>query len=641
MTLTRMVRPVPPADGGAIRGVYLWAGSATVDLHAVKFPDIPIDVGAHLAAHEPDAAQDLAGRGLNWVFLSMNWGFPPEREARHWTEFERAAAHYGEAGFHVVGYVQASNCLAEGSYAERDWYALSPRGRRIPYFRNRLMTCWNHEDWIAEVEARAHRVVDAGADGVFFDNLWMGGTPWVLGGRVGGFAGCACTRCRAALREATGLLPPTRLDTDHRSRRYLDWRAAVVTRRLEGWAAAVRARRPGARVLANNCDIILRDTRALFGIDPVALAPAQDAILIENIAMPRWDPARRMLIANALPVRAAQALIPDRPILTVTYEHGIGLDGPPDPRRLRRAVAEAVALGASPVLKGSEYIGPDGRFTVLTAAAFRPLRDAVTDLLQWIAGHEALLAGAVRTPDVEVLYDETAFAWQWSPTASGTFALAQALLALGVPFAFATAASLAARADGGLVRPAARGAAASSAVPLPLLVPPGLNPPVGAGRVIHVPARALSLPDPGAATRAGRVVHRAADPLLRALSAGYFGSARIRRRVDRSGLTAAFLRSPFFRLPRDVTALAALLPPTHRPAVRSDAPLLVERRRSADGRCLLHLVNYADTPTAVELPERRGPRPALYSPDPGTRWCDGGSRLRLALDCYAILEETP
>jgi Hypothetical glycosyl hydrolase family 15 len=175
-----------------MRGVYLWAGDATVRLQRAKFPDADVDVDAHRHAHSSEAARELAATGINYAFLTMNWGFPPEEETEYWDQFNDAVGRYHGEGFRVIGYVQASNCLAEGSHAGRDWYARTPAGRTIPYYRNRLMTCWNHPDWIEQVAARARQVVAAGADGVFFDNLWMGATPWILDGRVGGFAGCAC-----------------------------------------------------------------------------------------------------------------------------------------------------------------------------------------------------------------------------------------------------------------------------------------------------------------------------------------------------------------------------------------------------------------------------------------------------------------
>jgi hypothetical protein len=328
------------SNPGLTRPVYLWAGQPTIDLQRVKFPDIPIDVRAHLRAHQEQGVAALRSLGVNIAFLSMNWGFPPEIEREHWREFAQARRLYNEAGIDVLAYVQASNCVASGSFADADWFALDHRGRRIPYYHRRFMTCWNHEGWIQQVRTQALRALEAGAQGVFFDNVWMGATPWVLGGALGGFAGCACGRCHAAYRRDTQHSIPVRLENDRPSESWLRWRAGIVQQRFADWCSAIRAHTPGAMVSSNSCDVVLRDTTGLFGLDYHALAPLQDALLVENVAMPRYDAARRRLVANALPLKAVRAAASGKPIFAVTYEHGIGLDASPSPRRLRRAICE-------------------------------------------------------------------------------------------------------------------------------------------------------------------------------------------------------------------------------------------------------------------------------------------------------------
>ena len=622
MMTDRAVRVVLPANAAALRGVYLWAGNATIDLQRVKFPDLPVDQEAHLHAHSQDAAEVLADMGVNWAFLSMNWGFPPEREATHWAEFAEALCNYSNAGLTVLGYVQASNCLAEGSYAERDWYARTPAGRTIPYFRRRLMTCWNNLDWVQEVAAHARRVVAAGAAGVFFDNVWMGATPWTLGGTIGGFAGCWCARCRNAFSAATGLEIPRTLRSDKSSTHYLEWRAGVVRQRLRYWTETVRAQRSDALVLANNCDVVLRDTRALFGCALEHVGVHQDAVLIENIAMPRHDAARRRLVSNSLPVRVVRAVVPDRPILTVTYEHGIGLDGPPEPRCVRRAIAELVALGASPILKGSEYLDSHGRFTVVTSKEFAPLRAALAPQLRWIDVHAARISGARHDPAVHVLYDEVALSRAWARTASVTFAVAQALLAEGVPFGFVTRAGL------------EEGQGDERAV----LVPPGLEPPIGIApqgtRLLIVP-EPLDVPAVGLNWLSHSLARSVVDPILTRFAAAYFGSASTRRLVDQVGLTARFLQSPYFTIPRNHGMLRELLPVSELPPVRADGAILVERWCAQDGRSLVHLVNYEDRLINVEW-SGPGAAPVLLTPDTETRWM--GAANRLQLECWAVLE---
>jgi hypothetical protein len=602
----------PPA---ALRSVYLWAGRATVDLLRVKLPDLAVDAPAHEAAHSPEAARELAACGLNTAFLSMNWGFPPELEEPHWQDFARAARIYREAGMRVLGYVQASNCVVAGSYAARDWYARTPRGKFVPYYHGRRMTCWNHPGWIEEVRAHALRVLELGGDGVFFDNLWMGATAWVMGGAVGGFAGCACERCAAAYRQASGAELPRRLGPG--SNGYLRWRASVVAQRFAGWAAAIRERDPLALVVANNCDVILRDSTGVLGIDPIAVGRVQDKLLLENVAMARYDERGRRLVANALPVKILSALAPGRPVLALSYERGIGIDRPPDARRLRRSLAEALAVGASPVLKGTEYRDTLGRMTVITSPDFARVLEEAAGLLRWVGEHAALYRDSEPAPLAGVYCDAEGLRERWAQTAPATFAVAIALVRAGIPFAFLTS-----------LREAAG----------PVLLPPGVAPPDAGARAVLIPVPPSELDVPGAGSRlsAHPWARALADRPLRTLSSAYFGRPTIRRFVDDVGLTSRFLESPLFALPRRWPAAVRLLAGHTEPAIESPAPVLVERWRGPAGTLRWHLVSYADEPITLTL---RAPFHAVHSPDPLTDAApnaDGTTRVRL--DTYAIVE---
>jgi hypothetical protein len=589
---------------------------ATVRLQEVKFPDIPVDVAEHRRAHTTAASRQLAQAGCNLVFLSMNWGFPPEEEQPFWGQFRDAARVYHEQGFRVIGYVQASNCVARGSFAARDWYAVTPQGRKIPYYQNRLMTCWNHRDWTAQVTSRAEHVIEAGGDGVFFDNVWMGATPWLLAGRPGGFAGCACARCAEDFARSSGHALVTTLREDAASRAWLDWRAGIVRARLTEWAAAVRALRTDAWVLANNSDIMLRDTASMFGLDPVALAPLQDALLVENIAMPRFDRRRRCLAANALTVKALRATLPDRPVLTVTYERGIGLDGPPPAARLARALAESAALGAAPVLKGSEYVDPQRRFTVLTSPALAPVLDSVAPLLTWMDRNRDLFADVTPDPDAWVLYDVRALGADFDDAARATYAVATALLAEGVAFGFITPDRL------------------DLACDRTVLIPPGVEPLSAPGvRAVRVEPGRIHPLDRGPTMMRARGLRSVLDPPLRWLSHAYFTSMRLRRAFDAAGITARFLQSAYFRIPAEPARVRELIAPT-RAMLRAAGPVLVERWSRSDGACLIHLLNYSEQPVQIALPGVWG-RPSLHSPDPDTRLnTDRG----LHLETYAVLE---
>ena len=608
------------------RAVYLWAGTATIDLLHEKMPDVAVDEEAHRNAYTQASAAELRRIGINLAFVSMNWGFPPESESRHWAEFASAVQAFRDAGLQVVGYVQASNCVATGSYAKRDWYARTPTGRRVSYYRRRLMTCWNSAEWLAEVESHALRVIDAGGAGVFFDNCWVGATPWTLGGRVGGFAGCACARCAAAFREAHGSAIPRALGDDELSSTYLRWRAEVHARRLSAWADAVRRRNPHSLVLINNCDVVLRDSLSLFGLDLRAAATSQSALLVENVAMPRHEPRQRRLVTNAVVVKAVRATAPERPVLALPYEHGIGLDARPSATRVCRTIAEALASGAAPVVKGAEYLDSSGRMTVVTADDFAPYRQALAPLLNWAAANESLFRDAQPDAEVAVYYDMDGMATRWTATAPATFAVAMALVDRAVPFRFvATVDDV--LGDSSLRR---------------VLVPPNIrapewNLPLGP-RLMPIPVEILDIPA-AFSPRLGRPLTRwLLNAPMTLLARAYFGCAPVRRLIDGTGLAANFLQSSLFRIPRKSRVIEALLPALRQPRARCDQPILVERWRHRDGRRLLHLVNYADRPVAVRFASWHPEPVSLHTPDTGTHLSNDDEGHLLNLECYAVLE---
>lgn len=582
-------------DNGRSYGVYLWAGSGTIALQRMKFPDRAIDEDAHMSAYTAQSAADIAACGVNVAFLTMNWGFPPEIERDHWTEFEHAASVYREHGIRVIGYVQASNCMLTGSYADKDWYAVDHAGNRFPYYPGRFMTCWNHAGWLREVEAHALRAMDLGASGVFFDNVWMGATPWMIGRKLGGFAGCACPRCA----DSFGAPIPRTILHAANATQYLDWRRDIVTATIRRWSGAVRKRYPDAGIYLNNCDAMLRDTRSLFGLDVAQLAPLQNALLVENVAMPRHDRAAGRLFSNALPIKAIQAQS-DKPIWLVSYEHGIGLDRRPDPKRLSRLIFETVALGAHPMFKASEYLDPEKRFSVISARAFAPVRATMRTQLDWICAHAELFEQLEPDPAVGILImpDDPFHTW-----ANSAYELAQTLLLRGIPFCFC--------------RDPRSG-------PPVVIIPTDTHPKSPALRdnqvLIRVPARR---------ERDSRVPAFVAAALDR-FPRWYFGSARVRRTFDALGITAHFLRSEFFRLPNRASLLAHEHLPE--PPVYTTEPVLVERYLRQDGATLLHLLNYSDQPTQVIVPDGGY---TLHSPDRIRRTA---SETEFELTTFAVLE---
>jgi len=187
-------------------------------------------------------ASELKRTGFNLAFVSMNWGFPPEVESRHWEEYGRAVRAFREAGSRWSAtcrrrtvWPKAATPTAIGTCVRRAG-GVSPTtvaaDDLLEQPRVAVRSRVARPARPSMLEAQASSSTTAGWA------LRLG--PW--GGRVGGFAGCACSRCASAFREAHGQAIPATVGDDEISQTYLGWRAAIHAQRLGGWAEAIRRR---------------------------------------------------------------------------------------------------------------------------------------------------------------------------------------------------------------------------------------------------------------------------------------------------------------------------------------------------------------------------------------------------------------
>ena len=611
---------------GLHRPVYLWAGPGTVRMNRLKFMNAPVDEFVHHEAHEPAGAARMAVEaGFNWAYLTYDWGFPPEVAQEDWAAFRHAVQVYHAAGVRLFGYVQTSNCVYAGSYRQKEWYALDPRGRPFYYYTGRYMTCWSHPEWLDHLREMVRGVIEAGADGVFFDNPWHGAQPLAFGGAWLGAAGCYCPRCRAAFRQATGLDIPHSLrpETDEASRRYLRWRADRVTETLAMLAALARALKPDVLISVNDFDAVMRPSLLIHGIDLAALAGVQDVMMIENYGLPRLERDRNgtvSLINEALTLRTARPLVGSTLLTVNPYDKGIGFDGVYPPRRFRQAIAEAAACGAAMVVKGTEYV-EQGVFTLLTAERFAPQRAAIGALNRWLAGQADLYQGRENGAPVGLLYPGESLWQNWHRWAGLYFGVGQTLLAAGVPWRAVTAPEdlTGLRVLFGFDR---------------LL--PAEEAPAGLHQVMVTDLPGWSPPRPSVLAR-WRWAHALASTVVGGLYRAYFRRRWARRLGDRLGLVHFFLQSPYFRLPPEPArrALLAALGDRPYPRVAAQCPVLVEVWRKGP-EWQVHLVNYGDGPQSVRVEFGQPVVGRTLSPDvPTATW--SGADCALTVDVYAVL----
>jgi hypothetical protein len=228
-----------------------------------------------------------------------------------------------------------------GSFVEKDWYALSSKGKKIYYYSGRYMTDWTHPEWIQHLKDLARGALERGADGIFFDNMWYGEEPNGLMGAWLGGAGCYCERCRSLYREETGREIPEKIFPDREEvADYLRWRANRVTAVMQELADFIHTLDPNVPISANDYDVTMRNSYLTYGIDVEALSKVHDIIMVENFALPRWDEAPKPRLANnALTIRNTRAFVRDRAHLSVlSYDVGIGFDPVYPPRRHQQGI---------------------------------------------------------------------------------------------------------------------------------------------------------------------------------------------------------------------------------------------------------------------------------------------------------------
>jgi hypothetical protein len=630
-----------PFAVGSHRPVYFWAGPATVRMDRLKFMDAPVNEAVHLEAHTRTAAHLLAQAGFNWAYLMYNWGFPPEQEAEQWDSFRQAVEVYHEAGIRVFGYVQLSNCVYLGSHTDKDWYARDQWGQLIHYYTGRYMTCWLHPEWREQLHQRVREVVEAGADGVFMDNPWLGLHTLSLSGTWVSGAGCACPRCQDAYTLVSGGRSiPARLDPeDPHTQHYLDWRAGVVWQLVGELAETARSLRPGVVVAENVYDAINCNHYAEFGVDLRQAARMSDVVMIEDHSLPHVA-SDGTPVVNSLTCKAARAWSGDTPATTDPYIAGIGFDPVYTPRQFRRAVAEGAACGTATVVKGTEFFDRrDGGFTLLTGEPFAAEREALGRIHRWLEAHADLYEGRREPSPLAVYFPYATLPFDWRYAAPLTFAACQTLLMAGLPY------RIVGPGDWEGVRA--------------LLVPPSGD--EGLGRRLREFAAtgghliALGEGRPGAQLvwargRPGPTFLQR-HPALRAAVGGaamalyraYFDRRAFRRLLDSTNATQQLLQggaeyNPLFRVPPagERAELLDALGDLPVPRVHAEKPVSIEWwQRGETGQ--LHLVNYADAPQDVTITLPWIVRGRALSPDTEDVLSLEGRSLEVTLDVYTIM----
>jgi len=610
---------------GKYRPIYLWGGPGTIRMNRVKFMNYPVDEAAHMAVHEESAAKVVVEEmDCNWVHLMYDWGFPPEIEEEDWEDFRKGAEVYHRLGSPVFAYIQSSNCVYDGSFVEKDWYAKDARGRKVYYYSGRYMVDWTHPEWIQHLKDLATGALERGADGIFFDNLWYGEEPNGLMGTWLGSAGCHCDRCQAIYHEATGKAIPEKIlpgrddVTD-----YLHWRAGQVTATLQELADFIHSIKPDVPISANDYDVTMRNSPLIYGLDVEALAKIQDLIMVEDFALPRWDREPKPRLANnALTIHNTQALIgKDVHLSMLSYDVGIGFDPVYSPRRHQQGIAEAAAGGASTTVKGTEY--NDGeKMTMLTDPAYHAQQAAIGKYNRWLEDHADLYKGRENNAPIGLLHPEEALWRHWFELAPVYLGAGQTLTVAGIPW-----------------RVVRKGDPLEGLAALLTFTPADRTPELDENILqIHVPDLAgWGWRKPTTVARGG-LAHSLVQSIGLGLVRAYHSSKFARHLMDRFNMASLVIQTNMFNLPESpvMQTLLTSLPKDLTLTVTAPEPVLIETWQKGR-KTQVHLMNYANQPQKVTVHFGETINARVISPDNEETFELEGENLILYLDIYSIL----
>jgi hypothetical protein len=604
-----------------------WDGGS---IHVVKgilssWPYIiePDEIQAALDWYDDSTIGLIEQAAVNWIWVTWSVGFPPEDEAHQQRELERYIATCHERGVRVTAYLSLTNAFP-AAWRRRGqvidgWLQRDAQGRAIPYGAvtyagepTRHLVCLRQPAWLAYLRQQAGSAVDAGVDGILYDNVG---------------AGCQCERCETAFRAyahqvagrdfgrlpdfghtSTGIVEkvqrvvgvePTGPRPDEQAgwlwRRFIDDSLAEA---IEGLALVAHAMRPAVRVYANhNVDM---GTLCYPAADVVSTEDGREPGLAADGTHLQNGGLLRTVVASSdgrRPMRMEYGVGHGRGRVEVADEVGNSRFIPMSPRSQQRSIAEAAIYGVAAevnpegYLKGGLHRGD--AWALETWAAIERYHD-------FLASHHELYSDTVSTATTAVVVPD-----RWPDDDPLRMNILAALVAAGLDF------------DVVLDRQVSDEALADYDLILVADVP-----------VVTDEAAAVL----ASARERGAIV--LATPGCGRLTSTYApATASLSDRIPKIRVAAP--ATDLDALSRSMIELA-----TRPYRIVSEGPLIQAVRRSG-GRIVVHLLNLGEAALGPITLSGFGSGPAVaFSPDPTSPVLqDEGENMRLSdLDLYAVLE---
>jgi hypothetical protein len=125
----------------------------------------------------------LRQAGINMVWVTFSNGFSIPTERAHQQQVRRYIEECHRQGIHVMAYESIANLFWEDMFAQvpdsRQWLQIGTDGKPVPYGAGdytkmgritRYMANLGNPEWVRYLEKRVDLAIEAGADGVIYDN---------------------------------------------------------------------------------------------------------------------------------------------------------------------------------------------------------------------------------------------------------------------------------------------------------------------------------------------------------------------------------------------------------------------------------------------------------------------------------------
>lgn len=337
-------------------GFYHWAGPGIIDLLRVKYHNPKIDIQGHLQGYDLEylkKAQNVLG--ITDIWTTFSWGFNETNEQAHREFIATKLPDIKRLGLRTYGYVQGFNLVTE-DFKNQDVFCRDFQGKPLPYSKGRNFTCPNNPEATNIIKERIKKACQLNFDAIYIDNIFFGLHPLFVFKNVMPFFGCSCKYCQKKFKQKYGYDLPLGMKISQQVvADYLEFRADSISQALEQFS--VIARINGKTFGVNLYDFYRHNSKIYFGYDFNKIEPFLDYYLFENHSFKN----KNFLDNGYLQVLAKKST---KPIFVLSYNKGIGCEPNFGQKQLDLIYTEAVKVGYSPCVKGSEYTTM-GRWHVL------------------------------------------------------------------------------------------------------------------------------------------------------------------------------------------------------------------------------------------------------------------------------------